>query len=254
MNTRGFTLVELAMVIFIVSLLLVGILGPVATQIESKERQDTIEMMNDILEALYGFAVINGRLPCPDTDGDGLTNPTPHASGGCTATEGWLPWVDLNTHTADVWGNRFRYRVAQPDFTTIDDGVCALDNNFDLCETGNITVQTRGDDVSTGAVLENKFAYNAATTVPALILSHGKNGFGATSVSGLPRGATTAGTDENENANADTNYISRVFSEGSAGCTDDANEANNLCQYDDLVMWISPNILMNRMVKAERLP
>lgn len=251
----GFTLIELAIVLFIISLILVGLLGPVASQIEAKERQQTIDMMNDALEALYGFAVINGRLPCPDTDGDGLTNPTPHASGGCTATEGWLPWSDLNTHQADVWGNRFRYRVDQPGFTTLDDGVCgAADNNLDLCETGNIIVQTRGDDVSTLLVTENKFAYNAATQVPAIIVSHGKNGFGATTAQGTARALPTVGTDEDVNRDGNVTYMSRIYSEGVTGCTDDANEANGLCVYDDILVWISPNVLMNRLVKAERLP
>ncbi len=68
--------------------------------------------------------------------------------------------------------------------------------------------------------------------------------------------ATTAGTDENENddANTDANFYSRIFSEGATGCTDDADETNVLCEFDDIVMWISPNILMNRLVKAEVLP
>ena len=251
---HGFTLIELAVVLFIISLLLVGILGPVATQIESRDRQQTIEMMDDILEALYGFAIIYGRLPCPDTDGDGLTNPAPHASGGCTATEGWLPWTDLGTHPGDAWGNRFRYRVRQPDFTTLDDGICASDNNFDLCEAGNITVRTRGDDISTTPATEYKFEYSAATFVPALILSHGKNGFGATTTLCVARSLPTAGTDEDENRDGNLTFMNRIYSAGSAACSDDDDEDNALCEYDDIVMWISPNILMNRMVKAEVLP
>ena len=251
---QGFTLIELAVVLFIISLLLVGLLGPVATQIESRERQQTIDTMDDILEALYGFAIINGRLPCPDTDGDGLTNPTPHASGGCTASEGWLPWSDLSTDQGDVWSNRFRYRVSQPDFTTIDDGICAADNNFDLCEAGDITVRTRGDNIATLLITENKFEYSAATVVPALILSHGKNGSGATSTLGIARPLPTVGTDEDENRDGNTTFMMHIYSAGLAGCSDDNVEANVLCAYDDIVMWVSPNILMNRMVKAEVLP
>ena len=256
-RSHGFTLIELSIVMFIISLLLVGLLGPVATQVESQERQQTVDTMNDIMEALYGYAVINGYLPCPDTDGDGIADPV--ASGVCTTAngDGWLPWrtLDINIQ-GDVWGNRFKYNVTTPGFTTVDTGTCVADGELDLCQPGDITIRTRGDDPSTGAVIESKFQYTAATLVPAVVVSHGSNRLGATTLNGTAFTATTAGTDEDENSDSDTdaNFYSRVFSAGATGCTDDANEANTLCQFDDIVMWISPNILMNRLIKAEKLP
>ena len=254
---KAFTLIELSVVLFIISLLTVGLLGPVATQVESQERQKTMDTMEDIMEALYGFAMINGRLPCPDTTGDGQANPT--TSGTCTVVtgDGWLPWQTLGLNIqGDVWGNRFKYHVTTPGFTTVDTGTCAADGELDLCQAGTITILTRGDDISTGATIESKFQYNAATTVPAVVVSHGKNGLGATTINGVTLTATTAGTDEAENddANTDANFYSRGFSVGGAGCTDDADETNILCQFDDILMWISPSVLANRMVKAEVLP
>ncbi len=261
MNIRvqtGFTLIELSVVLFIISLLMVGLLGPVATQIESRERQQTIDAMNDIMESLQGFAIINGRLPCPDTSGDGLSNPV--TSGTCTTAngDGWLPWQTLGINIqGDVWGNRFKYHVTTPGFTTIDDGICATtDSNLDLCQSGGLTILTRGDDTSTGVTVESKFQYNAATIVPAVVISHGRNTLGATTILGATLTATTAGTDEveNDDANTDQIFYSRTFSNGGTSCTDDTDETKLLCQFDDIVMWISPNIFMNRMVKAERLP
>ena len=256
----GFTLIELAVVLFIISLLMVGLLGPVATQIESRERQQTVDTMNDIMEALYGYAVINGYLPCPDTDGDGTADPE-NTSGDCVVPgvgDGWLPWRTLGLNfQGDVWGNRFKYHVTAPDFTTVDNGVCAADDNLDLCEVADITIRTRADNPGTGGIVESKFQYNVATNVPAIVISHGKNNLGATRVfDGGATAAATAGTDEEENddANTDAIFYSRNFTEGGTGCTDDTDEANILCEFDDIVMWISPNILMNRMVKAERLP
>ena len=218
--------------------------------------------MNDILESLYGFAIINGYLPCPDTDGDGLENGTvTPGTGTCPAAtgDGWLPWQTLGLNiVGDVWGNRFKYHVTTPEFTTSDNGICGgAVVDLDLCQVGDITILTRGDDIDTGGTIESKFEYNAATFVPAVVVSHGKNILGATRVfDGTATTATTAGTDEveNDDANTDGTFYSRIFSVGGAGCTDDANEDNILCQFDDIVMWISPNILMNRMVKAEKLP
>jgi len=258
---QGFTLIELAVVLFIISLLLIGILGPVATQIESSKRQETIDTMNDIKEALFGYAIINGYLPCPDTDGDGISDPV--ASGVCVPVlplvvpgDGWLPWQTLGINTqGDVWGNRFKYHVTTPGFTTVDTGICAADGELDLCQPGDITILTRGEDPGTAGI-QSKFQINAATFVPAVVVSHGKNILGATTVLGIATAATTVGTDEveNDDANTDGTFYSRIFSAGGTGCTDDANEANILCQFDDIVMWISPNILMNRLVKAEVLP
>ena len=59
---KAFTLIELAVVLFIVGLLTIGLLGPVATQVESQERQQTIDNMEDIMEReLPG----RGKLPFP---------------------------------------------------------------------------------------------------------------------------------------------------------------------------------------------
>ncbi len=258
---HGFTLIELSVVLFIISLLMVGLLGPVGTQIESQERQQTIDTMNDIMESLYGFAVINRYLPCPDTNGDGVSDPT--TSGTCTAAtgDGWLPWQTLGLSIqGDVWGNRFKYHVNTPAFTTFDNGICSNDagaaGDFDLCQTlGGITILSRGD-ANNGGAIESKTPFTAATLVPAVIVSHGRNSLGATTINNTVLTATTPLTDEAENddANTNNNFYSRSFSEGAAGCTDDADESNVLCEFDDIVMWISPNILMNRMVKAEVLP
>jgi hypothetical protein len=89
-----------------------------------------------------------------------------------------------------------------------------------------------------------------------VVISHGRNTLGATTILGATLTATTAGTDEveNDDANTDQIFYSRTFSNGGTSCTDDTDETKLLCQFDDIVMWISPNILMNRMVKAERLP
>jgi len=257
-SQKAFTLIELSVVLFIISLLMVGLLGPVGTQIESQERQQTIDTMDDIMEALYGFAVVNGRLPCPDAfaSGDGVSDPV--GSGPCTdpSGDGWLPWQTLGLNIqGDVWGNRFKYHVTTPGFTTVDTGTCAADGELDLCQSGTLNILTRGDDPDIIGV-ETKAGYTLVSSIPAVVISHGRNALGATTVNGVTLTATTAGTDEAENDDANTNgdFYSRTFSEGATGCTDDTNEANVLCEFDDIVMWISPNILMNRMVKAEVLP
>ena len=60
---RGFTLVELAMVLVILALLGGSLLVPVASRLEARDRNATLERLRDIQHALTGFAIIHGRLP-----------------------------------------------------------------------------------------------------------------------------------------------------------------------------------------------
>lgn len=77
----------------------------------STQNLQTSKRLNLILDALFGYAATNGRLPCPDTDNDGLQNgPT------CSGVEGGVPWVDLGVPFQDAWGRIIRYR-ADDNFT-----------------------------------------------------------------------------------------------------------------------------------------
>ncbi|MDP3636356.1 MAG: type II secretion system protein, partial [Azonexus sp.] len=62
---EGFSLVELAIVLIIVALLSSGLmfgLGNQQKQIQFKEMQNQTD---NVLNAIMGFAMTNGRLPCP---------------------------------------------------------------------------------------------------------------------------------------------------------------------------------------------
>ena len=142
---RGFSLIEVAVVMFIIVLLLGSILIPLTTQVEQRQISDTQKQMEDIKEALIGFAIANSYLPCPDSVGnDGVSDP--NAAGPCTNAFGNIPWATLNMPRGDAWGNRFRYRVA-PEFTnTPATGDCLTnDGRLGLCDTGNITINKVND-------------------------------------------------------------------------------------------------------------
>ncbi|MEN8219581.1 MAG: type II secretion system protein GspG, partial [Pseudomonadota bacterium] len=103
---QGFSLVEMALVLFIISLLIGGLLIPLSTQMDQSRLKATQQDLKNIYQALLGFALINGHLPCPDINNDGIQdNPT-----SCD-TEGDLPWITLAIGRKDAWGQPFRYRV-----------------------------------------------------------------------------------------------------------------------------------------------
>lgn len=243
----GFTLIEVAIAIFVIALLLGGILVPLSTQVDQRKTSETQKALGELGEALIGFAVANSYLPCPDlfTSGDGVSDPA--TPGVCSNVEGFVPWATLGVSRGDAWGNRLRYRVTS-EFTNTPplSGTCATsDGRLGLCDSGNITVVTR---------TPAKAAQTLASNVVAVIVSHGKNGYGATSVEGSAR-AAVPGTNTDEAVNVDSNAIFgyRTSTSVSTTCSDTA-AGQPFCEFDDIVVWISSYTLFNRMVAAGQLP
>lgn len=243
----GFSLIEIAVVLFIIVLLLGSILVPLQTQVEQSQISTTEKALDEIKQALIGFALTNSYLPCPDTTGDGVSDP--NMGGTCSNSVGFIPWVTLNVSRGDVWGNRFRYRVT-PDFTNtpLSAGACLTgDGRLGLCDNGNITINTRDPSTKTIQAL--------ATNVVAVIISHGKNGYGATSIEGVAR-SSPIGADETTNAASGTTFISRTFvgpTTSTSACSD-TTTGSPYCEFDDILTWISRYTLFNRMVVLGKLP
>lgn len=250
---RGFSLFEMAIVLFIVALLLGGLLPTVSSQIEQRRTSETLKQLDEIQQALIGYAILNGRLPCPASDtSNGIESfditavpPGDAGNGKCSnfyngfvpaATLGFTTGVDNQGRTGfavDPWGNRIRYAVTPWNgntFTTtnyMSTYFSSLAPNLLVC--ANATASGFG----TSSCGTN----NALTSsgVPVVIFSTGRNGaYGGT-------GTDEAANLDGSNANSNKTFVSHAY-------TPAPNE------FDDLVIWISPNILINRMVAAGKLP
>ncbi|MFH1871317.1 MAG: type II secretion system protein [Pseudomonadota bacterium] len=238
---RGFTLIELAIVLFIVALLLGGMLLPLSAQQDIRARQETDKLLAETRDALLGYVVVNGSLPCPDTNFDGAAD---GSSGACTAQEGDFPYQTVGTTQSDGWGYRLRYRVS-----SAFSGTIALTSASDISNL--ISIITRGDDPTTGGSTEAK-KENALATAPAVILSVGKNGYGGTPRGGGTVSSPTAGTDEALN-NSGATKVSRSPMPITSGCADNEVEGTPLCEFDDQLVWLSANTIFNRLVAAGKL-
>lgn len=121
--SRGFTLVEIAVVLVIVTFLIAmaaAIVRPLGAQ---QRRSATLARMQLVDAALIQFVGLQKRLPCP-ADGTIIdpTNPSygfesARNAAGCTTNEanGILPWRTLGLSEPDVtdgWDRRFTYRIA----------------------------------------------------------------------------------------------------------------------------------------------
>lgn len=237
-RARGFSLIEMAVVLFIVVLLLGSVLVPFATQVEQRRIAETQKTMEEIKEALLGYAITHGQLPCPATLASNGVGQCPATSA--TAFAGLLPWADLGVAKSDAWGRIFRYSVSRnyaAPFTITPNPPARA-----------ITIQTR---TSTGALIN----LSNANDIVAVVMSPGSNGFGGTSEAGtpipFPAGMPPTYLDEPANAVASTNFITRPATKTSGVCKDGGSPA---CEFDDIVTWLSPNVLFNRMVAAQRLP
>jgi len=243
---RGFTLVEIAVAIFIITILLGSILVPLTTQVEQRQVSETQKMLENIKEALIGHAVAKGYLPCPDrtTVGGGGANDTANdgvedyniGTGICfsTTASGNVPWVTLGLGAMDPWGNRFRYRV----HSVYAQRSPAIPPRFNFSTATNLTVTaTSGGTLLTAASPDGAVA---------VIISHGKNGYGAmNALTNTARPAPTS-ADEVDNAAGGTtsSYTSRTITpvDSTAG------------EFDDILVWLGKYTLFNRMVAAGKLP
>ncbi len=128
-TSKGFSLIEIAIVLVIIGLLATFALG-ITSQVLNKQRRDTtIARLALIESALTLYVAQNKFLPCPadgtipgtvatPSDQLGKEQVTPPARSGCVANQqnGILPWVTLGIALADAqdgWGNMFTYRVEE---------------------------------------------------------------------------------------------------------------------------------------------
>lgn len=246
---HGFSLIELAIVLLIVTLLLGGLLVPLSAQIDLQRAKDTDKTLLELRDVLIGYAIMNSRLPCPASDTSNGEESFDTAGGDASngkcsnyydgfipaATLGYTNGVDSNGrrgYAIDAWGNRIHYAVTKANtqaFTKLDGmkttGISSLSPDLLVCTTATAITPTSC----------NGNALTSSPGVPALIFSMGKNGsYGGTSADEL---ANLDGT----NSNSNRTFVSHTP-------TPSPNE------FDDLVIWISPGILINRMVTAGKLP
>lgn len=178
-NKAGFTLVEMAIVLIIVGLLVSALLAPLGAQRDLKDYSEVKTNLEQIKEALYGYALshiaLDGRphFPCPDTDGNGSENRT---GAVCTSAEGTLPTQELGLVGTDSWNNNFDYRVS-----------LVFSNN-----TVGFTLGTLGDIT----VLDASGGNTIVANIPALVMSRGKNG-----------GVAAVSANEIENTDLDSTFV-----------------------------------------------
>lgn len=271
---QGFTLIEIAIVLLIVSILLGYSVALFPVQQDLKKYRKLDRDMDNIVSHLIGFAQVNGRLPCPDTDGGagtidgqedwddvidnvdtvGGTAPADGIIDSCQGFFGFLPAgtlgltgaIDTLGRLLDPWGQPYRYHVAtvNADSDTNADTFAGFDlvSPNGIGEEGlsfvnpNLSICTDSNNVTATDVVCDVSGTSIVTNAAAVIISTGKD-----------IGQVASGIqDENQDDFTDgTNDLVYTFSTRS-----DVSGA----EYDDGVRWISPNVLYSKMIEAGQLP
>ena len=231
-GSRGFTIVELAVVILVISLLLGSILVPLGSQMKQRNKAETQRTLEEVRQAVIGYAMINGRLPRPsDTATGGTERAACTSEAQCT---GFVPWATLGIAPTDAWGKVLRYSV-HSSFAGGASGATLISTT--TFTAAGRTVKTR--DAAGAEVI-------VASNIPAVLLSHGERNLGTTAAGVTLPDSPDANADEDENAAAGTDIFWWRPPADSAGAPGG--------EFDDQVVWITPSQLFSQLVAAGRLP
>jgi prepilin-type N-terminal cleavage/methylation domain-containing protein len=266
-SVRGFSLVELAVVMTIVAFLLGGLIYTLSAQMEQRNFEETRRRLEQARELILSFAIINGRLPCPARSAATAAPPTVAgdevltAGTGCigdavtdyyggtsgAVTLGLLParaigyqQVDSSGFAVDAWGNRLRYVVANlitncsgssttPHFVNSTN----LKANGISCQPNDLLVckSATGITATTCGGAANQIM--AQSLVVAIIFSTGKNG-----------AIGSGGIDGAANLNGDRVFVFHTPTPSGA--------ANG--EFDDQFTWITVGELYGKLIAAGQLP
>jgi len=243
---RGFSLVELSVVVLIIGIIMTMGIGAWTANLENQAHSATAQRQAAIKEALTGYLRRNNRLPCPDNDftaPDGVENRTTagNPATACSTAFGILPYVTLGLSrdaVRDGWGHFYSYHVSNnantPDAAGNwgDNRDWTITANFRAGNTGTITVNDRSGATVTAV----------AINVVAVVVSHGRNGLGAYAIGGTRNTLPAAGTDERENTDgtANTVYYRREAT------TDDAATGG---PFDDQVAFLTASDLLDPLFR-----
>lgn len=223
-DMAGLSLIEVAIALAVSALLLGGLMVPLAAQIDRYRLRETEAALGHALEALLGYAAAHdNRLPCPDIDGDGMEDRPGSVSAPCRGIEGELPRATLGVPGKDGWGRPLRYR-----------GNDALTAPEGMPRPPNTRGGLRIDNPRTG----ERLTVGDPEAPAAILFSCGANGHPDDENDGT--GGSPAGC--SNPSRPDPRYAHAVPGRpGSGG-------------FDDVLVWMSKNVLLGRLVRAGTWP
>jgi prepilin-type N-terminal cleavage/methylation domain-containing protein len=279
-RARGFSLVELAVVMAIVAFLLGGLMYTLSAQVEQRNFEDTRRRLEQARELVLAFGISRGRLPCPAritsaaSHSNGMesfcttaaTSSVSTCAGSETTTEqshgtcsnhfdGFLPaasigylHTDASGFAVDIWGNRIRYAVTRTNVAC--SGSVLPANGYTTMFTSKTYLQNYGITCQPDDLLICKSATGIVGS-PTWTCGGAANQIMSQSLVAViiystgKNGATGGtGTDEAANLNGDRVFVHH---------TPTPSTATN-GEFDDQFTWITAGELYGKLIAAGVLP
>ena len=257
MVQRGFTLIEMAIVLTIIGLMIGGGLLAIGPLVDKAKFNQTNTTLDQVENALVLFVIRNNRLPCPALGTTLASDPVnygieqPIGGGTCTATAatGVIPWRTLGldeAYSTDAWNDRLSYYAAQPGqlgtgATAATTTAASIQRNGTTYPTGpflTVTNATTSQPITPPATSNDQAAY--------VLVSHGKSGWYSYSKPGtaaaiIHPAAFAGGPKACNSAPGACSIAANSFVSGT-GIGAYPPSSNNF--FDDMVRWRSPAFLI----------
>ena len=265
----GFSLIEMAMSLGVIALVIGSVIVPLQNQVESRKIDETKRMLEQAREALLGYAAAYGYFPCPaDTasNGNEPTSGVDHSTGVCPSYFGFLPAAllglsptDQQGYAIDSWGggttagkNRIRYAIASQTVAAVTtpftrSGGMAAANIPNLGAASDL-LHVCASATGVNGATDCGSATSLTSRAVFVVWSVGANS------------ATTGGlsADEAQNPNPCPNP-------GQTACSPAGGSVDRIFvsrskstitgqEFDDILLWTSPVVVVSRLIAAGQLP
>ncbi len=222
---------------------------------------DARHHLNNIESALYGFAIAYDRLPCPTMPGRGAQSIPLNPLSDCAdanAINGYIGFVpsaalgisgpvNCDGLLIDPWGRPYRYSVTMADAGLVPGGDFITGGGIHNEGMENVRPNLRiCRDIDAGCSSSTSAGNIITQNAVAVVFSMGE--------------PATNSNAENENAGEDGRTVASQCELADYELGNDTNYYSSPIievdsrHYDDILIWISPTILFNKLLEARRLP
>ena len=264
-NDRGFSLVEMAIVVVIMGIFLTLGMSAFNALANNTSLSTTKKKQEIIRDALVAYLRDFKRLPCPEVTAFGGNPPTGiegrqtagNPATNCVSYWGTLPYAELGLSrdvAMDGYENFFTYFVSSAALT--------VEPDWTLTQAVGVPGFSVGNP-GRFAITENGTATTLSKNLAAVVIvSHGSNGLGAFTSKGTRNALPANGTEERQNA-PDTSVTSpppwaapsqiavvspTLPSPGIAALVM-RDRTDTPAPFDDVVMALRPNDLLMPIIK-----